>query len=400
MLERSNLALLKNRRVHATQLGAREYYNYPRIFNANNNLASFSTDIWTPWAQHFPFNKIIPCFNSRFHQDLKNYPVSSLPIFAQAFSKNKQINNRYQNWLRQGRGFANWACKNIERSGLSSDQATFGYTCANLEVMQLAKSYGTLAIHGQIDPGLLWYKTMQEELETWHDIEIAGYIPTSGFEQRLRDEWQVADIIIANSSHTKTSLMIEGVDQNKVIIIPLAYDGYDKKPVLKKPLKNRKLRVLFVGNVSLSKGFPYFAQAAADMKSEGEFVAAGNVLIDKGFLAKKNWPVQYLNHINKRELELEYKKADVLVFPTLSDGFGMVQLEAMSYGLPVLATQECAQVIEHGISGYTIKTRSSDSIVEHLLMIKNDQNLYNRLSLNARQRVKDFSLKRLSSIFE
>jgi len=43
-----------------------------------------------------------------------------------------------------------------------------------------------------------------------------------------------------------------------------------------------------------------------------------------------------------------YRKADVFVLPTLSDGFAITQLEAMAYGLPVITTPHCGKVVTEG----------------------------------------------------
>jgi glycosyltransferase involved in cell wall biosynthesis len=131
-----------------------------------------------------------------------------------------------------------------------------------------------------------------------------------------------------------------------------------------------------------------------------EFICAGKVLVKSQFLKEKKWPITYLNHINKVELVEEYIKADILVFPTLSDGFGMVQLEAMSYGLPVIATDCCAEVVEDNISGFIIQPRSVESIIEKLLLIKEDQEKYDFLSSNARKRSQQFSLEKLATVFK
>ncbi|MEW6989880.1 glycosyltransferase family 4 protein [Colwelliaceae bacterium 6441] len=391
---------LKNRMFHATQIGSREYYNYPRALNRMGKLASFSTDIWAPWAQNLFLPKSLARLKSRFNIDLEGFPVQSQNFFKQFISVSKKTDCRFSFWEKQGESFGRWASQNILKAGIDDRHGTFGFTNANLEIMQTAKKVGALAVHGQIDPGISWYETVLKEHDSWGGVENNIKPPTTTYLNRLREEWDIADFIIANSEHTKSSLISQKVNSQKILVVPLAYDHVNKNLPRRKPIKNRRLRVLFVGNVSLSKGFQYFGQAADKLKSEFEFVAAGNVLINQEFLGQKGWPVTYLNHINKSELEQEYLKADIFVFPTLSDGFGMVQLEAMSYGLPVIATENCAHVVEDNVSGYRIQSRSVESIIEKLELIKNDQNLYNYLSQNAIKRSKDFSLEKLNSLFE
>lgn len=396
----ANIDELKNRAFHVAQLGSREYYNYPRVLHSLECLASFSTDIWVPWASQLPLPGGLARLKSRFSDELENYPVRSQGLVRQLLSARTRSSCRYSNWLEQGQNFAKWASTNICKSDITASQATFGFTCANLEIMEMAKSNGALAVHGQIDPGIEWYKTVLNEQEDWGNIEENIKPPTESFIHRLKQEWQVADYIIANSQHTKISLIKQGVDKEKIAIVPLAYQNTNSLRQSKNLKPRKKVRVLFVGNVSLSKGFPYFAQAAEKLGAEFEFIAAGAININKSFLQSKSWPVVYLNHINRSQLFEEYKKADVLVFPTLSDGFGMVQLEAMSFGLPVLATNCCAQVVEDGISGFIIPPKDSDAIVEKLLLIKGKPELYRFMSTNALDRADKFSLDTLKHVFK
>ncbi len=72
-------------------------------------------------------------------------------------------------------------------------------------------------------------------------------------------------------------------------------------------------------------------------------------------------------------------KADVLVFPTLSDGFGLVQLEAMESGLPVISTACCGNVVQDGVNGLVVKPSDSLSLLEALLKLQGDRELYRRL---------------------
>src|SRR5690606_3583526 len=51
------------------------------------------------------------------------------------------------------------------------------------------------------------------------------------------------------------------------------------------------------------------------------------------------------------EVDRYYQNADIFMFPTLSDGFGLTQLEAQSLGLPIIASNSCAAGVAHGVNG-------------------------------------------------
>ena len=90
-----------------------------------------------------------------------------------------------------------------------------------------------------------------------------------------------------------------------------------------------------------------------------------------------------------------YQANDVFLFPTLSDGFGMTQLEAMSHGLPVIATDRCGSVVQHGVSGLLVPPADTRSIVEALAMLKSDPNRLEALSNAALARSQEFTSERI-----
>ena len=77
----------------------------------------------------------------------------------------------------------------------------------------------------------------------------------------------------------------------------------------------------------------------------------------------------------------EMTRHDVFVFPSLFEGFGLVLLEAMSRGLPVITTEHTAgpDFLSHGVDGFVIPIRSTDSIVEHLELLARDRELLDEM---------------------
>src|SRR5262249_27758915 len=61
-----------------------------------------------------------------------------------------------------------------------------------------------------------------------------------------------------------------------------------------------------------------------------------------------------------------YEAADVFILPTFSDGFGLTQLEAMSSGLPVIASRSCGEVVRDGVNGLILDEVSSRMIADSL----------------------------------
>jgi starch synthase len=94
----------------------------------------------------------------------------------------------------------------------------------------------------------------------------------------------------------------------------------------------------------------------------------GPLRLSKVFLDRYAGIFHHWPSVPKSELQARYAAADLLVFPTLGDGFGLVMQEAMCCGTPVVTTPcgggpEC---ITDGVDGWLVPERSIDAIVERL----------------------------------
>src|SRR5687767_15028463 len=98
----------------------------------------------------------------------------------------------------------------------------------------------------------------------------------------------------------------------------------------------------------------------------------------------------------RTEVSRYYRDADVFIFPTLSDGFGLTQLEAQSWKLPVIASRYCGEVVHDGFNGMILEEVSGLAIADVLLELMGSPETLSALS--ARSGVSDrFSLETLAS---
>ncbi len=99
-------------------------------------------------------------------------------------------------------------------------------------------------------------------------------------------------------------------------------------------------------------------------------------------------------------VEKYYAAADVFVFPTFHDSFGMVISEAMASGLPVITNREAgaAELIEHGVSGWlTEKPWDADQIAEGMNILANDPILRKRMGEAARKAIEPYTWDRCAA---
>lgn len=97
------------------------------------------------------------------------------------------------------------------------------------------------------------------------------------------------------------------------------------------------------------------------------------------------------------ELKEKYKEADIFILPSTIEGFGMVFLEAMNYGLPVIGSNVggIPEIIDDGKNGFLVDPENPKEIAEKIRIIFEDEALRNKISENAYKRVGDFPLSKM-----
>jgi glycosyltransferase involved in cell wall biosynthesis len=204
------------------------------------------------------------------------------------------------------------------------------------------------------------------ELDTRHSRHMQATFPRR--QERRRKEIALADIIVANSTLTARSHVAAGADPSKVFVVPLAAPLPLEVEQLPSTPPQRPLRVLWSGPFSLRKGAYYQLEAWRRLKPNGGAVldVYGSIELPR-LLGGLPDGIAMHGSVARDELSKAYRGADVLVFPTLSDGFGMVVTEAMAHGLPVITTDQAgAADLITPENGLIIPAADADAIANAL----------------------------------
>ncbi|HEY1007821.1 MAG TPA: glycosyltransferase family 4 protein [Sphingobacteriaceae bacterium] len=209
---------------------------------------------------------------------------------------------------------------------------------------------------------------LQAEKERWPDWAptLIGFQDSQEKLARKDQELKLADHIMVASRFTAATLEAYPGSTGPVTVIPY---GFPPVPACRNydTPTGRPLRLLFVGALSQRKGIAdLFAAAAAfgrhvQLTVIGHRVTSECPALDRA-LAGHKW-IPSLPH----EGILQQMKAhDVLVFPSLFEGFGLVITEAMSQGTPVITTERTAgpDLIRHGENGWLIRAGSTPDLVK------------------------------------
>lgn len=376
---------------YLSQLGRREHYAFPCYLHEQGKLGMFATDVWCSWAGRSPHGLLPRKLAQRYNPKLNGAPIVSLGFVKSAINALSRQQDGLR-WVREGRQFGAFVAAEFAKTALGAGDVILGYTAANLEQLKLGANRSAIGLHVQVDPGQEWYLTRQSEQRAFPEVEDELKMPDGSFFDRIQEEWAQATKVIVHSEHSKRALAGQGVGADKITVVPPAFDPLPGG-LAKRRKRGRPLRVLFVGNHCLAKGFHYYAQAAATAPSGIEFHSAGRILLKDAYRSDVAKHVHMHGHLAQADVWRLMENSDVLVFPTLSDGFGLVQLEAMSLGLPVISTVACGGVVRDGIDGLKIPSRDHDAINAALIRLMEAPDLQATMSVAALGRSADFSTK-------
>jgi glycosyltransferase involved in cell wall biosynthesis len=201
--------------------------------------------------------------------------------------------------------------------------------------------------------------------------------PSAWMIAREQREYALADRIVVLSTFARQSFEAEGVRQERLAVVPLGVEigAFRASPdVVARRLRRIReggpLRILYVGAMTLQKGLWDLAAALEsldDVPLDVRLIGGASPEASQ-VLARLTRKARWAGHVPQAELPPHYWDADVFVFPTIQDGFGMVLTQALAAGLPVIASDHCAapDLVQDGVSGWIVPARSSEALSARL----------------------------------
>ncbi|MEQ9235244.1 glycosyltransferase family 4 protein [Coleofasciculus sp. E2-BRE-01] len=358
------------------QLGAREHYAIPRSLHQHGKLTHLITDAWV--LPQSPLNllptPLLTNLRDRFHPDLAQASVYAFTHSLIRFELAQRL-QKTSGWTRiisRNHWFQQRAVELLETltPKLNTRPILFAYSYAALELFRYAKTQGWTTILGQIDPGLVEETLVEQEHIRYPDSQSIWQPAPPQYWMNWQEECLLADQIIVNSPWSSQALQQVGLPANKIDIIPLAYKPPETASNFGRTYPSafsteRPLRVLFLGQVILRKGIGAILEAAELLHHQPiEFWLVGSLGIARQ--AKMYRQIQWIGAIPRRKTAQYYQRADVFLFPTLSDGFGLVQLEAQAWKLPIIASRFCGEVVKDRVNGLILPEVTGEAIAQAL----------------------------------
>ncbi|MEM2260560.1 MAG: glycosyltransferase family 4 protein [Candidatus Methanomethylicaceae archaeon] len=188
---------------------------------------------------------------------------------------------------------------------------------------------------------------------------------------------------------------------DKIIKIPNGFSSLPPPANLKRSdyARDDEKIVLYVGRLVYEKG-PHILLEVAKLLHEKNlkfiFIGEGpmkSYLIEMSKKLGISEKVYFLGRVSDDILHALYKMAYVAVFPSLYEPFGIVALEAMASGIPVIvsAIGGFDEIVIDGYNGLKFSPGSSTDLANAINKILNDYDLYNKIVMNAKGTIKNFS---------
>ena len=367
------------------QIGAREHYAVPRALHGVDQLRTLITDFWTRPGSRLGSLPGARRLQDRYHPDLVAARVEAPNARMLGFEAGLRL-RKSSGWnatIARNRLFQKQAIALLRHTDLRNPEppTLFSYSYAALELFRYAKSQGWKTVLGQIDPGPEEERIVAAEHRRYPDLGSAWQPAPADYWNCWHEELQLADRIIINSEWSRECLLKEGVPAARLEVIPLVYGGktqdletQDARPE-ETAIQNSKFkiqhshatRVLFLGQINLRKGIGRLLDAMRLLKDEPiELTLAGPSEIDPSAWA--DLPnVRWVGPVPRSEVEIHYDSADLFILPTLSDGYALTQLEALSRGLPVIASRHCGAAVVDGSNGWILPDLEPMTIRKSLL---------------------------------
>lgn len=353
------------------QIGAREHYSVPRALHRRGVLERVVTDTWV--KPHHPLGLFHPRLAQRFNPDLADIKVDHWNTASVIFEAINRKRKKDDWWLFMQRN--KWfQLRALRKLKLLADRypgrhrIVFSYSYASGLIFEFARTQGWTTILGQIDPGPPEeeiVKRVQEKLASGKTRWIPAPQP---YWKGWFEEVEVADAIVVNSNWSKDAMLRENLPENKICTIPLAYEGRASSGNLKRTFParftmQRPLRVLFLGQVTLRKGMGELLTAINALSGQPvEFDIVGPIHMEIPDQMLHHPQLHWRGAVPRGEASHYYEQADLFILPTLSDGFGLTQLEAQAWKLPVIASPFCGKVVTNGFNGMILPSVSGEAI--------------------------------------
>ncbi|HEV2397919.1 MAG TPA: glycosyltransferase family 4 protein [Candidatus Sulfotelmatobacter sp.] len=200
--------------------------------------------------------------------------------------------------------------------------------------------------------------------------------------QREEEEYRLATRLLCPSEFVVKTFVDKGYPRETLSRHIYGYDEKVYYPSDEPRESKRGLTMISVGVCAVRKGLHFALEAwlRSPASKDGTFLIAGGFLPEyqeklAPMLAHPS--VKVLGHRN--DVAELVRKSDILVLPSIEEGFGLVITEAMSSGCVPLASDACTEICSHMETGLVHRVGDVDALTKHITMLHEDRQLLEKL---------------------
>jgi len=277
-------------------------------------------------------------------------------------------------WLGASDAFDRWMAGRF--SGNPSAVFVGSETC-DLHTLRAAKNAGAVTLHDcpQVHPAALkeWMMRAADACGLTYHHGMSG--ERSAMDMRKLQEYEIADWLLVYSDFHRETFVSAGHDGGRIFQCPLWVDTdfWSVEGTRTEVAEDGRLRVLFAGSIDLRKGIPFLLRAYDVCEKAISLTLVGPHDEElRPLLHRYEGRVRFTGRVSKPELKRLYQSHDVFVLPSVVDSFGFVALEAMSCGLPAIATHNCGVPV---LDDWRVPAMDADALAAALLRLADDREL-------------------------
>jgi glycosyltransferase involved in cell wall biosynthesis len=283
-----------------------------------------------------------------------------------------------------------WVARHLRKATIF-----YGWTHHALWSLKKAKRLNMLTVLERANAHPFTYlRLLEDEYKKW-GITAGPYHPLV-LKKHLK-ELQETDYIAVTSQFSRHSLLENGIPKDRILMTPL---GVDAQRFVPSDSKDEEVfRVIYVGQLCLRKGLQYLLAAWTKLQLDrAELVLIGDLVGEMKDILEdhlgRSHTIRILAHTP--DPVALYQQASICILPTLEDGFGLVVLEAMACGLPVIVTEHTGakDCVRPGRDGFIIPPYSTDDIADTLRYCYDHRSQLTEMGQNARQQAQRFPWSR------
>jgi glycosyltransferase involved in cell wall biosynthesis len=356
--------------------GGRDYYQLPLALIEGDLLCRLVTDFYFPADKAF-FSRFIGGMLSR--QLISTRFCEGLPSCRVELSRHALLTAllmKFAPRLKLNRVKDRALSVQARRVATKAQAALLCYSYYASEAFKEGEDRPRYRFLFQLHPDpTIVREILREELDRTHcgnnslirEHELS--LPMKQFEA-LAAEPHLANGIIVASTYTAKTLRDRGIVNCPIHVVPYGVESSLFPCREKKANGHRPFTVLFVGSLVQRKGLSYLLDSIRILKTRQiSVILCGRGYVDKQLLANyADIPLDVKVGLSRSEIVGQMHNSDVFVLPSLAEGFGHVILEAMSCGLPAVATpHSCApDVIKDGATGFIVPIRNAEALAERI----------------------------------